>query len=151
MTTGLKTWTDALRSDQYKQITGELVAYFRDDDDPEGMSITTGHCCLGVACEAYGLRPDVDPRAGLPDRPYLHGTYANIASVLPADVAIWLGLDVRPDATVDPIIDFPVDMEFLGTRTSNQISCTMLNDELHLNFHQIADLVDYFGIRSYNA
>jgi len=121
-------WTGSLRSDNYEQTTGELCAVYSDG--------TKKFCCLGVACEAYGLT--YDERLG----------YDRQVSVLPYSVAAWLlGLDATQigDSARDPLVDMPLDYVDRD-EARYYLRCTALNDEHHFTFHQIADMVDYFGV-----
>lgn len=124
-------WTTALRSDEYEQATGQLCAVFTDG--------TKKFCCLGVACEAVGM---TYVTAGA------ERGYDRQVSVLPYSVAAWLlGLAESQigDAARDPLVDMP--SEYVDRDDARYyLRCTALNDEHHLTFHQIADMVDYFGI-----
>ncbi len=76
MNANAKAWVAALRSRRYKQARGRL----RRDD---------AFCCLGVACE-LAAQAGVIPRAR-----YLSGhgwSYAGHQTLLPPEVAMWLGL-----------------------------------------------------------
>lgn len=44
-----KKWLDALKSGNYKRVSGNLVRYEEDRTDKP----IRGHCCLGVLCDLY--------------------------------------------------------------------------------------------------
>ena len=50
-------WVAALRSEEYRQAIGELVAATIKDEEDEELEIVEihGYCCLGVACVISGI------------------------------------------------------------------------------------------------
>lgn len=74
-------WTDALRSDRFKQGIGRLTGITEQGEDKD--------CCLGVLCKVAvenGVVVEVD-RTG----PYV--SYGGSYSALPFAVMDWAGLD----------------------------------------------------------
>lgn len=55
----LKAWTVALRSDDYKQIDGELFGEAMKWYDDDHYEEYTGYCCLGVLGSICGISDDV--------------------------------------------------------------------------------------------
>lgn len=96
MNANAKKWVQALRSGEYKQITGRLKT-------------TSGHCCLGVACELFKkeypkLLIESLPKTDDYDHEYVPDynqdwyTFNGKANTLPFLVKDWLGL-VSPTGT----------------------------------------------------
>lgn len=115
----IKLVVDALRSGKFRQGTGRLAVY-----DPVSKKVR--YCCLGVACEvarANGLELKRTRRGTSVGAYY---DYAESSSILPPVVVEWLGLELR-----DPVLSY--------TDEGHEESATALNDELELNFRQIAN------------
>jgi hypothetical protein len=120
MTTPLKLWTTALRSDEYKQTTGCLSRYQK-------------FCCLGVACELYRL----EFKIGFWETDSNENTsfYLNsrkLSGNLPSEVKNWLG--ISPQCSVPGLYN----------RLNQKVYLSGLNDEDLLSFSKIADVIDYF-------
>ena len=110
----IQKWVDALRSGDYKQGNGCL----RDHND--------NYCCLGVACEVLGLEAVISKH--IPDHDRYQ--YDNEIYFLPAAARDLLGL-----ASDDSIIGYdPVQSE--------PICASGANDQLHLDFNEIADMLE---------
>ncbi len=77
--TRIKLWTDALRSGDYQQTTGELHN-------------RAGFCCLGVACDVFikagGALEEVAQNGCF----HYRDTHSTESAVLPNAVRDWLGL-----------------------------------------------------------
>ena len=102
-------WIAALRSDQYKQVTGVL----KNDN---------GYCCMGVMCDL--LNPD-----GWGEHCQTYGGWA-------------YGFTYKSDEDLEvPPEDV---MEYYGIDPNLAASFAALNDTHRLNFHQIADAIEWF-------
>ncbi len=140
-------WLAALRSGEYPQAEGYLaVAAMR-----EGEHRPVGFCCLGVLCE-------IAVADGVVERELMlggdHFLYSNEGSELPSEVMRWAGLDQAiPDVRTEHIHDDgclvredggcdwglnPIDDD----DGLQEFSLAELNDERHLNFDQIADIIE---------
>lgn len=165
----LRTWTEALRSGAYDQVDGTLAK------QEEGEK-KIAYCCLGVGCVLAGVphekrahvcdsdEEDWCESGGHGEVKHLFG--AECATDLPpAEFHDWLGLANEGGVLGgDVYLDWPVEYQTLttqgpkpsesypGHRTQplNQaaMTCANLNDSLRLSFPQIADMIDYFGVKS---
>lgn len=106
----IRKWVDALRSGEYKQGRFDLAQC----DEEDNLT----HCCLGVACEMAGLKPNFGSSSPVGIR---SGSYDGSLGLLPRSVANLLGLDLSPAVT--------------GR------SLTSLNDG-GATFEEIADLIE---------
>ena len=77
-----RAWIDALRSGEYPQTKFRLVVVKSSDPDQP-----VGYCCLGVACDLYGMVPTT-VEAGRT----LLKSFDGADAVLPNEVQEWLGL-----------------------------------------------------------
>lgn len=108
-------WTEALRSGDYKQTTGELHQQNK------------GFCCLGVLCE-------IAAKDGVVDIVIDNGSYGygndqdREFAVLPKAVLDWSGLTTTNGEFKDS-----------DGRISSLIR---LNDSDHLSFAEIADVIE---------
>lgn len=95
MNDNAKKWVEALRSGEFQQTTGKLVAR-----SPDGVE---SHCCLGVACEVYRREfggdalPKVPKSERRDDIGYKDSTNKRapdyvVTLSLPDPVREWLGL-----------------------------------------------------------
>lgn len=113
MNKNAKAWLKALRSGEYKQITGTLK---------KGV----GFCCLGVACDLYSKDKNIRWEIDANDNGnWILGTYAD----LPSEVSTWLGMG---DFASDPLVKYKKE----------QVALTRLNDTEKLSFKQIADAIE---------
>lgn len=157
----LKQWTNKLRSGTIPQANGVLAK----PTDSDQMAM----CCLGVGCAEMGY--EVIPKAGEfafldPDEPG-----RSYDALPPMKFHAWLGLlseesqENWADLTMtgDVFIDWPEGMAFIGEVIESDTGanavhpvdaneaevggCAELNDH-GFTFEQIADLVDYFGVRA---
>lgn len=123
--------TAALRSGDYTQTTGRLG-----EITPEGVA----NCCLGVAARLAGCVKSVQRLSN-------GGAicYDNKKTVAPERAQRWMGTDVgnppvdwvlRHSHPQEPDLPFWVDVSTLAD----------LNDG-GFTFDQIADIIDYFGVR----
>lgn len=140
-TTNVRKWVDYLRSGRYKQANGQLAKV-----DKKGNK---SYCCLGVGCVAMGLRGHRDGDAL---------KYRGFDSMPPKKFHDWLGVTLRDDDAVegDVFLDIPKrhpgnhrPIKIFTNRDGTEIedACASLNDTLQLSFDQIADMIDYFGLR----
>lgn len=139
------TWTAALRSGAYEQTDGTMVRMVDNRDADSRLT----YCCMGVAAVEAGATVSVY-REGLDEDGAFYEAYCQDGADMPGRVTrSWLGLDVDMDDSEQDIhIDWP---EGLLSRSDkmplDSITCSGLNDTLHLTFPQIADVIDYFGIK----
>lgn len=152
-------WTETLRTTTAEQTSSRLTEM---EDGMDGtVSRTLRHCCIGVACMVSGLAPKFTGVSNVIDRAVL-GTEArygkaNVSKYAPVETHKWLGtvaLDAEPKwSESDIFIDWPrggegyEDREGEGSGAILQPSAADLNDALGFTFKQIADVVDYFGVR----
>lgn len=112
MNENAKKWVAALRSGEYKQVTGML--HERDG----------GFCCLGVACDLYaketGLVGWSEPKNS---SPYMEFGESGNAMILPGHVQRWIGL--RTD-----------------NGTIDHYSCLASMNDNGKNFSEIADFIE---------
>lgn len=134
-TTHLKLWSDELRSGKYLQGTGQLWTIEQAEDGPIEHA-----CCLAVGCVAAGI-----PREGEQFVSVNHKFY----SLPPAEFANWLDLDTPPGTTETTAVALSLDVpEWLqDPNGSTRYELAVLNDSGEFTFDQIADLIDYFGVR----
>ena len=123
-----KLWCDALRSEKYSQ--GRHALRSRNSG---------GYCCLGVLEQVFGLS------IGQEDR--LADTSIASRPTLTKEAAEWAGFtygDEEDYVVIKPVVVpksiVPEDRaHFCPMRAVSLISA---NDTLHLNFNQIADLIE---------
>ena len=136
-----KKWIEALRSGNYKQAEGQL----RDND---------GFCCIGVACDLlknvpipYPGHVDEDGNRNATEV-YVMGWLENevfapangkyrdnlLSSRLAFPTIVKRHLNLQE---VDPKLPF-------FDRNGETFQLSALNDIAHLNFNQIADVIEYF-------
>lgn len=136
---------DALRSDRFTQGTGTLIS---NPGTPEAK-----HCCLAVACivaEENGVVVPYRDEGG--ERWYLDESNYTFAEDLPSEAFFLNGtlpLSVRefygfddgdPELNLEKVIEtYRLNRGELGMRVTDTIAATEANDELGLNFTQIAD------------
>lgn len=145
-------WTAALRSGKYKQATGVLAAKEQDT-----------YCCLGLLCVLNGGEVVENPNfeAGflnLSTRKVIKMDGHQYDSLPPIEMVDALGLDRRDafvseqDGEVEQLAvwDMYPDWGDVTGRDGEQFSVehaiAALNDS-GFTFEQIADIVDYFGVR----
>jgi hypothetical protein len=108
-----------------------------------------GFCCLGIGCMVMGLEPQFE-KLNERDNTYVEGTpddFDRVAfdgeqALAPEAFGEWLGLQWSVN---DPVLAIPVEYDHAGSHS--QVTCARLNDDWHLSFNQIADMVAYFGFR----
>jgi hypothetical protein len=127
-TPNMMAWCDTLATTTDPQATGTMV----DDRYDSNADRTILHfCCLGIG-----------ERMANPQSPHLRPNEWGQAS---REFIEWLGIyDKESDITfdpegdgADPVLDWPREY---------QTSCAGLNDDWHLTFPQIADMIRYFGL-----
>jgi hypothetical protein len=129
MNDNAKTWVEALRSGDYTQGTNYLTYYDRD-----GANEVERNCCLGVACQLY--IKDGNPLVTRTDSDGVVSYGAqHEKSVLPLDVAKWLGLSDRYSS----FMTTHSDEEGAPVEDSSQL--TELNDN-GKSFEDIADVIE---------
>jgi hypothetical protein len=128
MNDNAKTWVEALRSGDYTQGTNYLTYYDRD-----GANEVERNCCLGVACQLYIKDGNKLAAKKGSDGIVSYGR-DHERSVLPFDVAKWLGLSDRYSSFAT---DNAVDDAF-GDESSQ---LTELNDN-GKSFEEIADVIE---------
>lgn len=117
-------WTAKLRSDEFEQGVNRLNYI----DPKDGRR---KNCCLGVLCElAVDAGVVMTSEEG---RCIAYGVYANATS-LPEEVMEWCGL-----GSDDPIL---FKRPYADGSGGTPITCAAANDDEHLTFAQIADLID---------
>jgi hypothetical protein len=145
LTDNQRAWVDALRSGKFKQGVGALKK-FRDD--------VPTYCCLGVATELTGFAGEETEETGLVyfTRPGESEDDSGYVSFPFAEVREWLGDNNTGGMSGDIYLDVPdeiaklpsprglVDAIFYNTGVS------VLNDD-GFTFDQIADCIEYFGVR----
>lgn len=139
-------WLAALRSGEYPQAEGYLAPAIMDDDE---QYKPRGFCCLGVLCE-IAVADGIVERALNGE----HYEYADEGSELPDAVQRWAGLSQAiPDVRTEHIHDDQCLMnedggcDWLDNPVTpddglQEFSLAELNDERHLNFDQIADIIE---------
>lgn len=155
----IKTWTDALRTTELGQTTATLGSIGEDDKQKV--------CCLGLGCL---VAPTIETEwvgGGGESGNFLYVDGQN--NLPPIEFHDWLGLDIADlasDDGNDVLLDWP--MPEIGAlislcpentdrwrdrtgRAFRLYSCAGLNDEVGLTFSQIADVIDYFGLRDQPA
>lgn len=152
--TNLHLWTQELRTTQRQQVNGVLgkIVAVNQDGDP-----VVGNCCLGVGTELAGVTPefpesfDDDRDEYVPAGEGDYGYYDGEHEFPPSAFFHWLDLDRGEEQDLQ--IDWPVNRFGLpvyicrdGSEPMNWTAAT-LNDGLKLPFAQIADVIDYFGVR----
>lgn len=128
----VKTWVAALRDPNNHQVRGAL----RRD---------AGHCCLGLGYELSGGTLNRISRYQ-----ELWTTPSGYSSLPPTTFHEWLGVRSRSGLTDDVYLDWPEDLPFREHEfvpDPQHVNLAGLNDDALLTFPQIADLIDYFGLR----
>jgi hypothetical protein len=139
-------WVAALRSGEYKQAEGYLSAITRHDDG--SLKEVVGHCCLGVLCEIAVADGIIGKRvyAGS-DSCMIYGSGSETGA-LPPQVQQWAGLEsADPNITYTHTCDeecdeMCTDAHDLGDGQEYNRSLSNLNDDLKLDFNQIAGLIE---------
>lgn len=122
-------WLAALRSGDYKQVTGALKREFR-RHEYDGVT-EVGYCCLGVLCEVAVKNDVIEP--SVPQEGYTaYWTYDGANETLPDGVREWAGL-----ADISPSVPSPYGDG--GTRIQE---LAYLNDDQGKTFAEIADLIE---------
>lgn len=130
----IREWVTDLRDPGILQATGALRVVNDSIAAADEVEHTVAYCCLGVLCEVlvrHGLveRDRCSYRAVNDARDLTYGADEGwVDDVLPPGVADYLGLGAP-----DPVIE--------GDRL------TTLNDEQHVGFPEIADLIEATWLR----
>lgn len=126
-------WVAALRSGEYTQTCGHL-------HDNEGF------CCLGVLTDLY---IKAHPGKRWVPHAYSDGVFIafNDFQFLSDDIIKWAGITPHPDHHGNVVADLDEDAEeVLGDNhhifASSVYPLTSLNDELGMDFKQIADIIE---------
>jgi hypothetical protein len=124
-------WVKALRSGEYEQTMGCL----RDN---------VGFCCLGVACDVYLKSGDASKTTKWETNKffrYKRGDEGLIATVLPAPVKDWLGLQDDSGTHFRPVEESHWNCEKIDGKFYTSDSLSGLNDS-GKTFKQIADIIE---------
>jgi len=130
-------WLDALRSGKYQQTPGRL----RDGN---------GYCCLGVVCEAVLNREWEKEESDLFGQQYRYKTShgSTETTQLAREDREALGLDAvlseREHCLVAAVVSYVSgrDIKPHNTNLSRMAVCMWFNDDLGLNFDQIAEVIE---------
>jgi len=133
----IKRWTQELRTTDLPQAQDHLCSGLDDHGN-------VGYCCLGVGT-----------RLTHPNHPWLE---PNAMGLAPYHFIEWLGMKFNPALDTDQIvetgwdveIDVPPEIDFADESTATPTGAT-LNDAWGLTFAQIADMIDYFGLKEQAA
>lgn len=120
-------WLAALRSGQYAQVKECLAKVIGDQ---------AGYCCLGVLCEVavmHGVQLEKCAENNV------HISYDDEYLDLPRAVVEWSGLQ-------NIVVNNWIDTSNPRVGESNRYASD-LNDELNMNFQQIADELEKYAIR----
>lgn len=148
----LRRWTQELRTTDRAQTTGYLGKI---EDVKADGTLVIGNCCLGIGTELAGVKPDATyvNEDGEHHEPYAGDIqdYLGNQEFPPEPFFDWL--EVASDERGDLLIDWPRDANGEAVYWTDEHepmlwSASNLNDDLHLTFSQIADVVDYFGVRN---
>ena len=137
-------WAAALRSGEYEQGNSALV-----DELPDG---TRAYCCLGVACELAVKEGILQPWGSLKVRDgdhKIHGypvathEFSSENSVLPGEVAEWLGITRRGRTTRTYKDSYRDDDDNL-VESKDELPANLIyyNDEVKATFADIADIIE---------
>lgn len=147
-------WLYELRHGNHEQARAQLGVLY---STPAGHHSSRGYCCLGVGCLVAEI--EVTERGD-----YLHFGRFGANLTAPVEFHRWLGV-VPEDRSLNGIeadiyIDWPdspgsgeihYDRREDDNDADNQgfmmWTASALNDECHLTFSQIADVIEYFGLR----
>jgi hypothetical protein len=167
----VRAWTTALRKPGLRQVRQKLAAHVGENGLPSSDEAQPiGQCCLGLGCDIAGI-PRTPTRSFIytqddedEDLPYEYEAEvwaygdAEAEDLPPQEFFDWLGLPVDhyhgglfASGGEDVYLDVPYA---LRPRTRERqvagaprIAASALNDEWRLTFPQIADMIDYFGLR----
>jgi hypothetical protein len=138
--TNLKRWTAALRDGTRQQGEGYLRELI--DGIPH-------YCCLGVACEVFGIESRQTLNGSTLTE---YGAFGN-ETMPPSEFRKILGLSNDTVDGEDVFLDagdvtYCSDDQDPDTELDLcDIGLAEINDDWGLSFEQIADLIDYFGVR----
>lgn len=150
----LRRWTQELRTTTRGQTTGYLGQVQAVNADG---TLVIGNCCLGIGTELAGVQPDDTTYVtedGHEREPYAGDILDYLGNQEFPPEAFYEWLEVASESTGDLLIDWPKDesgMPYYTCRDGEEPmlwSASNLNDRLHLTFSQIADVIDYFGVRN---
>lgn len=108
-------WLTALRSGEYSQTRDKLKN-------------EQGFCCLGVLCDLYSKEKGVpwEENGGVYSLRNPEDEYDCSDTEIPEFIQEWAGVDMNPDLVFE----------------DNIVTCIDANDDLKLNFNEIADLIE---------
>lgn len=133
---------DALRSGEFTQATGTL--HRTEEDEPEG------YCCLGVACVVAmrnGCAVEEVSNNGENIFRATGDAFDESSGYLPKVVVEFYGFDVAPNG--DP----ELDKDGVSNGRAREwlvLTATKVNDQLELDFSEIADAFEYTYLREEN-
>lgn len=152
----LNRWLHELRTTTAQQ-TNSVLASGEDSDH-------LAFCCLGIGCQVAGLGLEAEyPDEEESDGEEVTWRFDGCQDLPPSDFHAWLGLYTEDEAyghgAEDVYLDWP-DAHYLRRehgRAGQALvdggkpmdwTCAGLNDDAHLTFPQIADMIAYFGIKA---
>ena len=129
-------WVEALRSGKYEQTTGKLM---RVSSAPiVGSNPTKQFCCLGVGCSVSGKKEELLYGHAMPSYVTLpeDGSFSWLANI----EEDFLEKSKKAVEQENPNLDFFRGYHGPGEKLG--MGLTALNDTLHLNFDEIADILE---------
>ncbi len=145
MNENMKAWLRELRTTDKEQGKDALCNVVRSADPDTGRfdKFSYAFCCLGVGQAMLGTEPSVMVSHGM--------------SLASREFVEWLGLEVpsggesrTEDVAYDLVVDWPESYSPSRHPTRklfSTVTCSRLNDDYKLTFSQIADVIEYFGIK----
>lgn len=152
-TDNIKRWTNELRVTDLPQAKAMLAVLRVEDsgDSDARPENTVGYCCLGIGCLVAGIDSSKVDRLGLDEQVLIeYLTFDGEDRLAPTSFAAWLGFGWGSDgwmtSKIQTLVLAAPELRLLdGDRLDSPL--TILNDNWDLTFPQIADCIDYFGVR----
>ena len=134
----LKRWTHELRTTKRPQAREQLAARKSDG--------SYAYCCLGIGERLVGRSPGSMTHEGCPSTSFVKWLGVDVPSIEVYNEEMGHDPDEADYRTWDLELDWPAE---LSPRDFgfDAVTAVHLNDTMHLTFPQIADCVDYFGIK----
>ncbi len=115
-------WIAALRSGDYVQTLG-------------GLKTEDGFCCLGVLCDIHAKETENEWATKKMDAHFTETfSYKHNSTDLPVEVQEWAGIKTSGGELPKSYID--------NEDEEDSVSLIDLNDNRHLNFSQIAEVIE---------
>lgn len=157
-TDNMRKWTARLRTPGLKQARTVLATVPTDDSDIDDAAF----CCLGVGCVEAGIPVRAYPVEHPTEDEGWCLSFDGAVEMAPTSLHTWLGVRPQNEDSEDVFLDIPEgwcyvkDFEVQGgdqmvKDLAAYSGASSLNDDLHLSFSAIADMVDYFGVRDNTA